>query len=43
MKIEVSAKTIEKAIEEGLKQLNTTLESYFGRWTFQKSKNWNGI
>ena len=27
MKIEVSAKTIEKAIEEGLKQLNTTLEN----------------
>lgn len=27
MKIEVSAKTIEKAIEEGLKQLNTTIEN----------------
>ena len=27
MKIEVSAKTIEKAIEECLKQLNTTLEN----------------
>lgn len=27
MKIEVSAKTIEKAIEDGLKQLNTTIEN----------------
>ena len=27
MKIEVSAKTIEKAVEEGLKQLNTTIEN----------------
>ena len=27
MKIEVSAKTIEKAIEEGLKKLNTTIEN----------------
>ena len=27
MKIEVSAKSIEKAIEEGLKKLNTTIEN----------------